>query len=129
MPSSPSSPPRVLVIDDDVDIREAVQTALEEAGYAVIAAADGAEGLMRVERDCPDIVVLDVVMPRRSGLRVLEVLNQRTHDGPSVILMTGNTGDALKQFAKEHGADVYLSKPFDIDELLTEVRRLLPLPE
>ncbi len=84
---------------------------------------------MRVERDCPDIVVLDVVMPRRSGLRVLEVLNQRTHDGPSVILMTGNTGDALKQFAKEHGADVYLSKPFDIDELLTEVRRLLPLPE
>ncbi|MBI3860622.1 MAG: response regulator [Planctomycetia bacterium] len=100
--------PRVLVVDDDRQFLEATRTMLEEHGYEVVTANDGSEGLMRAERESPDLIVLDVMMPRRSGFGVLEHIGHRGRPGP---------------FAK--GADAFLKKPFEMPELLKAVDSLL----
>jgi DNA-binding response OmpR family regulator len=119
------SPLRVLVIDDDRSILEVVEVALKERGYEVLLADDGAEGLFRVERDRPDLVILDMVMPRRSGLTVLESLRKWKGDGPRIIVMSANDEPKCREFALNSGADAFLAKPIDIDLVIDQVDALL----
>ena len=116
---------RVLLVDDDDSILESVRAALGERGYEVLTARDGAEGLMRVERDVPDLMVLDMIMPRRSGLTVLEHLHRSRLRRPKIIMVSAIDDARQREFALSRGADRFIVKPFDIDRLADEVDGLL----
>ncbi len=116
---------RILVVDDDHEIIDALRFALESKGYEVMIARDGNQGLAMAEREDPDLVILDMMMPKRSGFLVLEKL-RRTHAVPvRVIMITANEGSRHKAYAEMLGVDDYIRKPFAIDRLVDSVQRLL----
>jgi DNA-binding response OmpR family regulator len=120
--------PRVLVVDDDVEIIESLRYALGAKGYEVLIARDGNQGLAMAEREDPDLVILDMMMPKRSGFLVLERL-RRTRPVPiKVIMITANEGSRHKAYAEMLGVDDYLRKPFAMDRLMDSVDRLLRGP-
>ena len=125
---SPPEPPRgrrVLLVDDDPEIIESMRTVLESKGYEILVARDGNQGLLMAERENPDLVVLDMMMPKRSGFLVLERL-RRSHPVPMrVIMITANEGSRHKAYAEMLGVDDYIRKPFAMDRLLDSVQRLL----
>jgi DNA-binding response OmpR family regulator len=116
---------RVLLVDDDPELLESVRVALTMRGYEVLTACDGAEALARVERDRPDLMVLDLVMPRRSGLTVLDRIHRTAMRSTPVIMMTATNEERHRDAAKLRGVSVFLSKPFAIEQLLTEVETIL----
>jgi len=116
---------RVLVVDDDEQILESMELALDAHGYDVVVAHDGNEGLASVERDSPDLVILDVVMPRRNGFNMLERLNLMSTLNPRVIMVTGNDEPRHREFAKSQGVDAFIPKPFDVEMILDIVDNLL----
>jgi DNA-binding response OmpR family regulator len=117
---------RIAVIDDEPNIRNLLSLALGHRGYAVRCAADGAEGLALVREWSPDLVVLDVMLPKTSGIELLPALRRIT-DAPVVMLSArGEVEDKVEGLA--HGADDYLSKPFEISELLAHVEAKLRRP-
>ena len=113
------------MVDDDHEISESMRLALESRGYHILVARDGNQGLAMAERENPDLVILDMMMPKRSGFLVLEKL-RRTHVVPMrVIMITANEGSRHKAYAEMLGVDDYLRKPFGMDRLLESVDRLL----
>ena len=116
---------RVLVVDDDRQFLEATRLVLEKHGYDVLTAADGHDGLICAERESPDLIVLDVMMPRRSGFAVLDRIGGRGDSGPRIIVMTANEEERHCEIAHAKGAHAFLRKPFEMRELLTTVDRLL----
>jgi DNA-binding response OmpR family regulator len=116
----------VMVIEDEKEIRDLVRYNLERAGFRVAAAADGEEGLERVFGARPDAVVLDLMLPGRTGLEVLRELRAEpmTRDVP-VIVLTARAAEMDKLLGFEHGADDYLTKPFSPRELVARVQALL----
>ncbi|HJN09591.1 MAG: response regulator transcription factor [Pirellulaceae bacterium] len=116
---------RVLLVDDDPEIIDALRYALNAKGFETLIARDGNQGLAMAERDDPDLVILDMMMPKRSGFLVLEKL-RRTHAVPvRVIMITANEGSRHKAYAEMLGVDDYIRKPFGMDRLLDSVERLL----
>ena len=119
------TPQRVLIVDDDYEIVEAVRYALESKGYTVMIARDGNQGLAMAEREDPDLVILDMMMPKRSGFLVLEKM-RRTRETPMrVIMITANEGSRHKAYAEMLGVDDYIRKPFPMDRLIESVQRLI----
>ena len=119
--------PVILVAEDDPDLQSLLRHALESDGYAVYIAADGQEALDQYDALSPDLLVLDIMMPRLSGFEVLRELrgdDARRQDVP-VLVLTSRSGedDVLTGF--ELGVDDYLTKPFVISELRARVRALL----
>ena len=121
----PPAKRRVLIVDDDAEIVEAVQFALQAKGFDVLVARDGTEGLIAAERDNPDLVILDMMMPKRSGFLVLEKLRVTRPVPVRVIMITANEGKLHKDYAVELGVDDYIRKPFPMDKLVESVQRLL----
>ncbi|MFN9550613.1 MAG: response regulator transcription factor [Pirellulaceae bacterium] len=121
-------PPRVLIVDDDFEIIEAVRYALEEQGYEVLVARDGNQGLAMAEQVQPDLMLLDMMMPKRSGFLVLESLHRASLPPMRIIMMTANEGERHKAYAEMLGVDDYLRKPLAIDRLLASVRHWLEEP-
>ena len=119
-----ATPHRVLVVDDDAEIIDTVQFALKQKGYDVIIARDGNQGLAMAEKDQPDLVILDMMMPKRSGFLVLEKL-KTLGNSVKVIMITANEGSRHKAYAEMLGVHEYLRKPFAMDKLLECVERLL----
>jgi DNA-binding response OmpR family regulator len=116
---------RILLVDDDAEIIESLRYALESKGYEILVARDGNQGLALAERETPDLVILDMMMPKRSGFLVLERL-RRTHLAPiRVIMITANEGSRHKAYAEMLGVDDYIRKPFAMDRLVDSVQRLL----
>ena len=116
---------RVLLVDDDPEIIDALRYALNAKGFETLVARDGNQGLAMAEREDPDLVILDMMMPKRSGFLVLEKL-RRTHPIPvRVIMITANEGSRHKAYAEMLGVDDYIRKPFGMDRLLDSVERLL----
>src|SRR5689334_7686160 len=116
---------RVLLVDDDPEIIDAIRYALESKGYQLFLARDGNQGLAMAEREDPDLVILDMMMPKRSGFLVLEKL-RRTREVPvRVIMITANEGSRRKAYAEMLGVDDYIRKPFAMDKLVDAVQRLL----
>ena len=116
---------RILLVDDDREIVESMRIALETGGYQVLIARDGNQGLAMAERDDPDLVILDMMMPKRSGFLVLEKL-RRTRPVPMrVIMITANEGSRHKAYAEMLGVDDYVRKPFPMERLIQSVDRLL----
>jgi DNA-binding response OmpR family regulator len=122
---SPESAKRVLLVDDDPEIIDAIRYALEAKGFQIFIARDGNQGLAMAERENPHLVILDMMMPKRSGFLVLEKL-RRTHEVPvRVIMITANEGARHKAYAEMLGVDDYIRKPFAMDKLVDAVQRLL----
>lgn len=116
---------RVLLVDDDPEIIESLRYALESKGYQILIARDGNQGLAMAEREDPDLIILDMMMPKRSGFLVLEKL-RRTKPVPiRVIMITANEGSRHKAYAEMLGVDDYIRKPFAMDRLLESVQRLI----
>ena len=116
---------RVLLVDDDPEIIDSMRTVLESRGYQILVARDGNQGLAMAEGDGPDLVVLDMMMPKRSGFLVLEKLRRSSPNPVRVIMITANEGSRHKAYAEMLGVDDYIRKPFAMDRLLDSVERLL----
>ncbi len=122
----PSSPPkRILLVDDDQEIIESLKLALTAKGYQILVARDGNQGLAMAERESPSLVILDMMMPKRSGFLVLERLRRTQKDPMRVIMITANEGSRHKAYAEMLGVDDYIRKPFAMDRLMEAVERLL----
>lgn len=119
----------VLLVDDDADILSAMRTVIERKGYRVVSASDGNLGLAVAERESPDLVIVDMMMPRKSGFLVLEKLKSRPDGGPKVIMVTANEGSRHRAYAEILGVDDYIRKPFEMNRLLDSVQKLCPLTE
>ncbi|MDO5308638.1 MAG: response regulator transcription factor [Planctomycetia bacterium] len=115
---------RILVVDDDPAISESIKLALESFGYEVETASDGAVGLCKAERRRPDLMILDMMMPKRSGFLVLETLRQNDYFPTRIIMITANEGNRHKEYAESLGVDAYLRKPFEMSELLATMERV-----
>lgn len=116
---------RILLVDDDAEIIESLKFALEGKGYEVLIARDGNQGLAMAEREDPDLVILDMMMPKRSGFLVLEKLRRTRPIPVRVIMITANEGSRHKAYAEMLGVDDYIRKPFAMDRLVESVSRLL----
>jgi two-component system, OmpR family, response regulator MprA len=119
-----SNLPRVLVVDDDRAVRESLRRSLEFNGYDVHLAGDGAEALAGIGSVAPDVVVMDVMMPRLDGLDATRALRAAGNDVPILVLTARDAvGDRVEGL--DAGADDYLTKPFALQELLARLRALL----
>jgi len=116
--------PRVLVVDDDRAVRESLRRSLEFNGYDVALASDGAEALAGIGSMGPDVVIMDVMMPRLDGLAATRALRAAGNDVPILVLTARDAvGDRVEGL--DAGADDYLTKPFALQELLARLRALL----
>lgn len=117
---------RILIVDDEPSIVASLEFLMKREGFEVESAADAATALAAAARRAPALVLLDVVLPDRSGLEVLAALRGDPRLGElKVILLTALGGDGDRQRGLAAGADRYLTKPFSTKELVGEVRRLL----
>jgi DNA-binding response OmpR family regulator len=122
----------VLLIDDDPEILEALRLVLERKCYRVVTAGDGQEGIDMARQENPDLIVVDMLMPQKSGFLVLEEVKDAGASRPKVIMITANEGEHHQAYAELLGADDYLRKPFTADAFLESVERLCaapPLPQ
>lgn len=118
--------PVLLVADDDEDILTLVQLRLARSGYEVVVARDGEEALRLAQERCPDLAVLDWMMPKATGLEVLRALRagETTAEIP-VVLLTARASDDDVQAGIDAGADDYIAKPFSPQELASRVQTIL----
>ena len=116
---------KVLLVDDDPEIIDSIRYALETKGFKIFIARDGNQGLAMAESEDPDLVILDMMMPKRSGFLVLEKLRRTRPIPVRVIMITANEGSRHKAYAEMLGVDDYLRKPFAMDKLVEAVQRLL----
>ncbi len=117
---------KILIVDDDYEIIDSIRYALEGEGYLVVIARDGNQALALAERENPDLMILDMMMPKRSGFLVLEKLRRVREVPLPVIMITGNEGSRHKAYAELLGVSDYIRKPFAMDRLLQAVEKLLP---
>jgi DNA-binding response OmpR family regulator len=124
----PTRAKRILLVDDDQEIVESMRLALQAKGYEIQVARDGNQGLAMAERETPDLVILDMMMPKRSGFLVIEKLRRSNNDAvvrQKIIMITANEGSRHKAYAEMLGVDDYIRKPFAMDRLIDSVERLL----
>ncbi len=117
----------ILIVDDDPDIVTAIETALSDTSATVTSARDGLTAVSLAESSDPDLVVLDIMLPKKSGFLVLEKIRKGKPKGskPKVVMITGNQGMRHKQYAQTLGVDAYINKPFAMDVLIDEIKQLL----
>ena len=115
---------RILVIEDEPQMRLGLRDNLELEGYEVETAADGDEGLEKVASFGPDLVLLDVMLPKKSGFEVCRELRAQSAHTP-ILMLTARSADSDKVQGLELGADDYVTKPFSISELLARIRAVL----
>ena len=115
---------RILIVEDEPNMVAGLRDNFEYEGYEVLTASDGAEGLGRALNDAPDLVILDVMMPKMSGLDVCKQLKAKRPSVP-VIMLTARGQEVDKVVGLELGADDYVTKPFSIRELLARIKAVL----
>jgi two-component system OmpR family response regulator len=121
---------RVLLVDDDSDILTSMQAAFEPTGATVETASNGNKAVEIAEKTQPDLVVLDRMLPGRSGFLVLEKIKAKKprNATPYVIMITGNQGARHKMYAESLGVSEYFNKPVKLDKLIATAERLLATP-
>lgn len=115
---------KILVVEDDASIVRLLELELEHRGFVVRCALDGVSGLEEAERFKPDVIVLDIMLPKMDGVGVLRSLRGRGEKVP-VVMLTARDDTLDKVHSLNHGADDYLTKPFDVEELLARVGAVL----
>ncbi len=120
----------ILIVDDDPDVVTAITVALTDQGAKVFQAVDGGQGVEMWGKEQPDLIVLDMMLPKRSGFLVLERIRKGKPKGarPRVIMITGNLGSRHKTYAESQGVDDYINKPFRMNRLLESIEKLLADP-
>ena len=128
--STPLDGKKVLLVDDDNDILTSMQAAFEPTGAVIESATNGNKAVELAERENPDVVVLDMMLPGRSGFLVLEKIKARKprNAKPFVIMITGNQGSRHKMYAETLGVSEYFNKPVKLDKLISTAERLLVPP-
>ena len=118
---------KILIVDDDRDILEAMDIALSNLGAKTLTAGDGNTAVRLAEEEEPDLVVLDMMLPKRSGFLVMEKIKRGKEKGdpPRVIMITGNMGTRHKLYAESLGVDRYMNKPFRMEKLSEAVIEVL----
>ncbi len=120
--------PKVLVVDDSLTTRRVVEWALETRGIQVVSAATGSEAIERLEREAPDLVICDVIMPDTDGYQICEYIKKHPKLGTiPVLLISGMVGGAVLERAATVGSDGLIRKPFGIEELVRKVESFLPV--
>ena len=117
----------ILIVDDDQDILTAIEETFKNTGASVSTAADGNTAVEIALEQNPDLLILDAMLPQRSGFLVLEKLKSKKPRGskPYVIMITGNTGKRHQVWAESLGAEDYINKPFPMERLVESVEKLL----
>lgn len=115
---------KILVVDDEQAVRDSLRRSLSFNGYDVSLAEDGVEAIESIEKDEPDLIILDVMMPRMDGLEVCRNLRGSGYDRP-ILVLTARDGVSDRVAGLDAGADDYLPKPFALEELLARVRSLM----
>lgn len=120
---------KVMIVDDEPDIVEIVSFTLEAAGHKVIGAKDGAECIAKVKKDAPELIILDVMMPRMNGMQVVDYLrNKEEFSHIPIIMLTATTQYSQKsdeEWCKKVGVEDYISKPFEPLDLSKRVDKVL----
>lgn len=112
----------ILVVDDDVELSDSLRIVLERQGHRVIQARDGQQGKQQIYNHHPDLVILDMMMPRMGGYPVLEHFRDKPN-APPIIMITANEGSRHKAYAEYLGVIDYIRKPFAMERLLEAVQR------
>src|SRR5438270_6897697 len=112
----------ILVVDDDVELSDGLRVVLERQGYRILQARDGQQGKQQIYQQRPDLVILDMMMPRMGGYPVLEHFRDKP-DAPPIIMITANEGSRHKAYAEWLGVVDYIRKPFAMERLLDAVQR------
>ncbi len=112
----------ILIVDDDVELSDGLRVVLERQGFRVFQARDGQQGKQMVYQQRPDLVILDMMMPRMGGYPVLEHFKGKA-DAPPIIMITANEGSRHKAYAEYLGVIDYIRKPFAMERLLEAVQR------
>ena len=117
----------ILLVDDDAEVRQAIEAALEPLGSTILVAVDGNAAVELAAEKSPDLVILDMMLPKRSGFLVLEKIKRGKKKGqkPYVVMITANPGQRHKAYAQTLGVDDYLLKPFRMERLVGTVNQLL----
>ena len=117
---------KILIIEDESDLQDFMKMRLEAKGYEVIGAADGKEGFEKAHREKPDLILLDLGLPKIHGYWVCNFLkHDKRCEGIPIVIVTAKSSAENIKLAKECGADAYLVKPFEIEDLLSKVESLL----
>lgn len=119
---------RILIVDDDHEVQESINQALMAEGARTVTCGDGNSAVRIIENDKPDLVVLDMMLPKRSGFLVLERIKQIKHPA-KVVMVTANEGRRHQQYAEALGVDGYLLKPVRLERLITLAQQLLTPPQ
>src|SRR5580704_15002985 len=114
----------ILIVDDDMELSDGLRAVLERQGYRVLQARDGQQGKQQIYNNRPDLVILDMMMPRMGGYPVLEHFKGKA-DAPPIIMITANEGSRHKAYAEYLGVIDYIRKPFAMERLLETVDRTL----
>jgi chemosensory pili system protein ChpA (sensor histidine kinase/response regulator) len=124
--TSAAVPPLVLVVDDSLTVRKITSRLLAREGYAVATAKDGVDALQSIGEDVPDVILLDIEMPRMDGFEFTKTLrSDRRHAHIPIIMITSRTAEKHRNRAAELGVDIYLGKPFQEEELLRHIKALV----
>ncbi|NBR04226.1 MAG: response regulator [Planctomycetes bacterium] len=118
----------ILLVDDDYELSDGLKLILEKSGYKVLQARDGVQGRQLIYNQRPDLVIIDMMMPKMGGYPVLEHFRGK-QDVPPFIMMTANEGQRHKAYAEYLGVVDYLRKPFSMDELLDAVNKAINAPQ
>lgn len=119
-------PERILIVDDEAPVASLLELALTQEGYEVVRAVDGMDAMNRLHAFRPDVVIMDIMMPRLDGVQTTRLLRRnRNHADIVIIALSARTDDAAREAMREAGANLYMRKPFTIARLVTHVRELL----
>ena len=117
---------KILLVDDEPELVEMVKTRLEANNYEVITASDGKQALDKVRKEKPDLIILDILLPRMDGYNVCGLLKTDIkYNKIPVIMLTVKSQESDKKKGEEAGAEAYIIKPFEAQELLEEIQKLL----
>ncbi len=120
------SPAKILIVDDEPDLVETIRFALELEGYKVLVAVNGEEGLNTARQEKPDLILLDLMLPKLDGYKVCRLLKfDERYKSIPILMLTARTQDKDRILGKETGANEYLTKPFDMDELMAKIKSYL----
>lgn len=122
--------PKILVIDDEPDLVETLRFSLEAEGYEVLVSFNGEEGLNLARKETPDLILLDLMLPKLDGCKVCRLLKfDERHKHIPVLMLTAKIQEKDRILGMETGADEYITKPFNIDELMAKVKSYLSKKE
>lgn len=117
---------KILIVDDEVDLVETLRFSLENEGYNVLVSYNGEDALNQARKENPDLILLDLMLPKLDGYKVCRLLkfDERYKHIP-ILMLTAKTQEKDKLLGKETGANEYITKPFEMDELIEKVKAYL----